>query len=214
MKIPPSVIAPLAYVFYRIWSGSLRYVEKGREMIDQLSSQNRPMVFALWHDELFPLMQVRRDLRIVAIVSRSRDGEFLARLLLALGLKTARGSSSRGGESALLETARLMKNDGLNACITVDGPRGPRHSVKKGAVYLSHKTGAPIVPVRIFMERSKKFGSWDKFQLPWLFSKVEVVYGEPYNTPEADMTDETIADECQRLQKKLESLTPETITLK
>lgn len=208
MKIPPKIVAPLAYVLYRLWCGTLRYTQTGREEVERLDSRKQPMVFCGWHDELFPLLSIRGNLKGVTVVSRSRDGEYLARLLQALGFATARGSSSKGGESALLQTARLMREQKLHACITVDGPRGPRHVAKKGAVFLAQRLGAPLVPVRLFMARSIKFKSWDRFQLPLPFSRVEAVFGTPYYIQGDDSREDALDNEALVLQNQLESMKP------
>ena len=207
MKVPPWLIAPLVYPLYRLWCSTLRMTEVGREPIDALEAAQKPMMCSLWHDEVFPIMYVRRTLRIVTVVSQSNDGEYLARLLQALGIITARGSSSRGGLSALLQAARLMREQNYNGCITVDGPRGPRHKVKDGAIFLAFRTPAYVVPMRVFMERAKVFRSWDKFQLPLPFSRVHIIWGEPYLvTAAAKLTEDEIARECRELETRLDAL--------
>ena len=208
MKIPPWLVAAPIHGLYRLWCASLRITESNRDVIDAMADAGTPMMFCLWHDELFPLMHVRRNLRIVTVVSQSNDGEYLARLLQALGLLTARGSSSRGGLSALLQTSRLMKEKKYNGCLTVDGPRGPRHIAKDGAVFLAFRTPAPIVPVRLFMERTKVFRSWDRFQLPLPFSRVHVRFGSPYAVAATDLNPESLECERIKLQNKLDALSP------
>ncbi|ABB38758.1 protein of unknown function DUF374 [Oleidesulfovibrio alaskensis G20] len=207
MKISPSLVCPPLYTLYKLWCSTLRYSETGREAVDALWNQRTPMVFALWHDELFPLMHIKRQLDIVTVVSQSRDGEYLAGVLRRLGLRTARGSSSRGGVKALLQASRMMRNEGICGCVTVDGPRGPRHVVKEGALFLAARTPAQVVPVRIFMQRRKVFEkAWDQFQLPVPFSSVHIVFGEPY-APQATATDQNmLASAAAQLQTKLNSL--------
>jgi lysophospholipid acyltransferase (LPLAT)-like uncharacterized protein len=153
-------------------------------------------------------MHVRRNLRIVTIVSQSNDGEYLARLLQALGLKTARGSSSRGGLKALLYASRLMQRENYNGCITVDGPRGPRHKVKPGAIILAFRTPAHVIPIRLFPHRAKKFRSWDRFQLPLPFSKVDIVFGTPYLLSANELTPGELERECLELEQRLHALRP------
>lgn len=208
MRLSPKFVAPLLNGFYRLWCSTLRITQIGREAVDRLEAAGSPMMFSLWHDELFALMHVRGTLRLVTVVSQSRDGEYLARLLQSLGLKTARGSSTRGGIGALLHAARLMRKEGYNGCITVDGPRGPRHMVKQGAIILAHRTPAHIVPVRLFYQRAKVFRSWDRFQLPWLFSKVAIVFDDPY-LPGSEALDEAgLAEACLHLEQRLHALRP------
>lgn len=206
MKIPPGLIAPLVSGLYKVWCKTLRYTEINREASLPYVRQRIPLVFALWHDELFPIPYMRNGWPIFTVVSRSRDGEYLAGVLQSVGLGTVRGSSSRGGLSALLRAARLMKEEKRHACITVDGPRGPRHEVKDGAVFLAHHVPAYIVPVRMYASSAKRFGSWDKFQLPWPFARIRMVYGDPYQVEVGDLTPEVLERERQRLKEKLENL--------
>jgi lysophospholipid acyltransferase (LPLAT)-like uncharacterized protein len=99
-----------------------------------------------------------------------------------------------------------MRARNADVVVTVDGPRGPRHKVKEGAVYLAAKAGAPLVPLRIFMSRSFIFqNAWDKFQLPWPGARCRVVYGRPYRVS-AEMTAEEMVRECSRLEGLLNAL--------
>ena len=193
---------------YRVWCRTLRYTEINRAAIETHTRNGRPVVLCLWHDELFPLIYLKRDLNIIALVSQSADGDLLAGVLERMGLETARGSSSRGGVRALLGAARRMREAKLCACVTVDGPRGPRHRAKEGAIFLARRAGAPLVPIRLFMERSHAFGSWDRFQLPLPFSRVTMVCGDGFHV-EADPHDPDAAEaERRRLEERLEALRP------
>ena len=137
---------------------------------------------------------------------RGEIGKRVRSVLERMGLETARGSSSRGGVKALLAAARRMRESGICGCVTVDGPRGPRHEVKEGAIFLAARADAPIVPIRLFMERRKVFKSWDRFQLPLPFSRVSMVCADAYRV-ECDIRDpEAVARECRRLEEKLEAL--------
>lgn len=207
MHLSPNLVAPPVYYLYRLWCSSLRYREINRAGLDVPFSEGS-CVGCLWHDELFALMHLRRQVKVMALVSQSGDGEFLAQVLERLGIAAARGSSSRGGVKALLVAAKKMQEEPLCACVTVDGPRGPRHKAKEGALFLARKANAPIVPMRLYMEKAKIFTSWDNFQLPYPFSRVTVVYGDPYRV-QADLRDaEAMEHERQKLETCLENLTP------
>lgn len=208
MKIPPSLIAPLLTLFYRLWCATLRVNEVGREVPDALWENDTPMVVPIWHDELFTLIHARKNLKLVTVVSQSRDGEYLARVLESLHIKTARGSSTRGGIGALLRVARIMRDEGRSCVITVDGPQGPRHVAKQGAVILAHRVPALIQPIRLFPERAIVFRSWDRFQLPLPFSTVHIVFGEPYSLQTNELTEESIEVERIELERRLNELRP------
>lgn len=94
------------YWLYRLWCRSLRYTEINRAAIENTTDLGRPVVLSLWHDELFPLIYLKRRLNIIALVSQSDDGDLLAGAAGTQGLETARGSSSRGrGEGPLAAAA-------------------------------------------------------------------------------------------------------------
>jgi len=63
--------------------------------------------------------------------------------------------------------------------ITPDGPRGPRYCVQSGIIELARRTGMPIIPVTFSASRKKIFRSWDRFLLPYPFSRGVFIWGEP-----------------------------------
>ncbi|SBV93908.1 conserved hypothetical protein [uncultured delta proteobacterium] len=209
MKIPPGLVGPFIGLLYRLWCRSLRYTQINREACDALSRQGKPLVFTFWHGEVFVFPFKRQDWRIFTIVSRSTDGEYLARILQDQGVFTLRGSSSRGGLAALLRGTKIMLENSMHACIGIDGPRGPRHEVKNGALFLAHRANAHIVPMRAICTRAKVFNSWDRFTLPYPFSHVTMIFGDPYQIEAEELTEEVLAVERQRLKTALQSLLPE-----
>ncbi len=208
MKIPPELVGPFIGGTYRLWCKTLRYTQINRETCDRLSKRGQPLVFALWHGEVFAFPYKKGDWKIFTIVSRSTDGEYLARLLQDQDIFPLRGSSSRGGLAALLRGAKIMRENSMHACITVDGPRGPRHHVKDGALYLAHRAGAHIVPMRAVYESAKTFSSWDRFQLPYPFSRVTMIFGDPYIIEGEELNEDVLAVERQRLKQKLDEILP------
>jgi len=164
----------------RLWHLTLRVRRVNVDVfMDPGLRAQRPVVI-LWHDEIFPLIPFHEGESMACVVSQSRDGELLAEVLRRFGFLTVRGSSSRGGMRALVAAKRVMDEKGVGIIFTVDGPRGPRHKVKPGAIFLASHAGSPIVPVRAVMGRAKIFHrAWDKFQLPWPFSTCTIIYGTP-----------------------------------
>ncbi|OMQ03010.1 hypothetical protein BW722_04705 [Lawsonia intracellularis] len=212
MRLSKKVVKPLCkilewplYGLYCLWCGTLQYNAINRQSVDSRIDAGLPVILCLWHDELFPLIYFRGKLKIITVVSKSKDGDILANVIQRIGLETARGSSSRGGSEALRNVIKRMK-DGFCACITVDGPKGPRHKVKKGVIFLAQQTNAPIVPIRIFMEKSKKISSWDRFQLPIPFSKIHVICGDAYYVSPSLTTQEELTDQCRLLEERLNNL--------
>ncbi len=187
-------------------TATLRYKEYGREHLDALNKNKEIAVISLWHDELFPLAALRNDLKIVTVVSPSVDGSFLADTLEKLGARTVRGSSTRQGMKALLQAVKLMRDEKFHACVTIDGPLGPRHKAKDGAIFLAHKAKAYVVPVRIIMHNCYTFNTWDKFKIPLPFSKVSLFCAKPYLVEAEELTEEVLLAEKLKLEQTLENL--------
>lgn len=211
MRIDPRKLSGPISMAYRLWCRSLRYQDAGLEHLDRAAAQGRRLVYTIWHDELFPLVwyAAHKKFRVGAMVSQSRDGELIARVIESLGMPTIRGSSSRGGVKALVSAIRLIERQGHDVVITVDGPRGPRHVVKDGAILLASRTGAHIMPVRVSMHRAHVFQkAWDKFQLPWPFARCRVVFGQDYAVPRS-LDEAGMAQERVRLEERLAALDAE-----
>jgi lysophospholipid acyltransferase (LPLAT)-like uncharacterized protein len=112
------------------------------------------------------------------LVSRSRDGELVARYLARFGLDTVRGSTSRGGREAGRALVAAVRR-GSDIAVVPDGPRGPRGRLQPGVVTLAALTGAPIVPVAVAARPALRLRSWDAFMIPWPFARCAVVFGPP-----------------------------------
>lgn len=206
-SVSPRTLAAVLTPLVRWWGRSLRVVRINRDVFVSKELRRQRPVIALWHDEMFPLIPNHEGEGMVCVVSQSRDGDLLARCLERFGFLTARGSSSRGGMRALVAAARQMKRHGVGAIFTVDGPRGPRHKVKSGIIYLAVRADSPIVPVRAIMERRWIFHkAWDKFQLPWPFSRCRIVYGTPYRVQGSLDDPGLIERECLRLEEIMHHL--------
>lgn len=205
-RVPPKLLASLAYALYKPWYASLRLTHVNREPVDAMLSGGIPFVIALWHNECFTLISLKEKFRVMTVASQSRDGEYIAGVLEHLGFVVARGSSSRGGAGALVSCIRHMREDKLSPAITLDGPRGPRHQAKDGAIFLAHQAKAPILPVRALPERCIRFKSWDRFELPLLFSRVRVVYGDPYMIERDELDAEAMAEERDKLNRVMYEL--------
>jgi lysophospholipid acyltransferase (LPLAT)-like uncharacterized protein len=205
MNLNHGIIHSGLTVLTRAWSLTLNYTMVNYGSVLDLRKRKIPVIFAIYHGEIFPLCCLHRDEAITVVVSRSKDGDLIAGILTRLGYNLARGSSSRQGLRALLNAARQMKEKGRDVVFTVDGPRGPRHESKPGVIYLASRSGAFIVPVRVAMSTRHVFKSWDRFSLPWLWSGCRVVYGAPYRVP-AKLSSGEIKIWTNKLDQRLQAM--------
>ncbi len=161
-------------------------------------------IFAFWHGQaLIPAWAYRKK-GVAVMVSLHRDGEIMNRALARLGFKRIRGSTSKGGNSALSAMAALLKRGGL-AAITPDGPRGPRFKVHPGVFLLAARTGSPILPCGIAARSKWVLRSWDAFMIPKPFTKVRIAAGDPIHvSPNLDR--EELGRRGERLKEILMNL--------
>ena len=116
-----------------------------------------------------------------------------------------RGSSSATGARALRDYYEAISRHGVSPAITPDGPHGPRREFKAGAVLLSQLSGRPIVPMAYAARHAWLFPTWDRFALPWPFTRVVMVIGEPVIIPKGQ--DAASLEDWQRtLRDRLEGL--------
>jgi hypothetical protein len=145
--------------------------------------RNKPFSCACFHGTmLFPVYYCKR-FPGVAMVSRSWDGEVIARSIERMGYDTVRGSSSRGGKEALTEMIEVIKERNYCSGIAVDAPRGPSRKVKFGTVVVGRETGHPVIPFVSWATRKIQFKSWDGMILPLPFSTIALAWGEPTYVP-------------------------------
>jgi hypothetical protein len=156
---------------------------ENHEFAARIRGGGRRVIYAFWHGRMLVPVWTHRDSNIGILISRSRDGEYVARVAGALGFHVVRGSSTRGAE----EGFRLLLdaiNEGYDVAITPDGPTGPKYQVKRGIVHLARVSGAAILPVGIAIDRYKQLASWDEFRVMLPGSYVLARYGEPIIVPE------------------------------
>lgn len=152
------------------------------EYPQQIWGQDQFVIAAFWHQRLLMMPFLPRKGKVGMMISQHRDGEFIARAVKLFGIDSVRGSTTKGGLSALRGMVRLFEN-GANLAITPDGPLGPKHIVQMGVIEIARLTSAPILPVTYNASRRKTFNSWDHFVLPLPFSRVAYIWGEPIFVP-------------------------------
>jgi lysophospholipid acyltransferase (LPLAT)-like uncharacterized protein len=165
-------------------------------------------VYCFWHNkQLLPICTLREHgSKQVALVSPSRDGDILSCWLQKYGFEVVRGSSSRQGIRSLAQLIKFV-HEGYSVGITPDGPRGPLHQVKPGAVYLAQKTGVQIIPVGIAYTRKwllKK--TWDVYEIPKPFSKAFLYMGAPmYAIGDIEIVQQQLQQNLQAAEEKAAS---------
>lgn len=180
-RIALAVIPPLYVAVSRLWFATCRLTVRGSQYFDEALAQGA-VIAPFWHYSIFYTLHHLRQYPGVALVSASRDGEFIARIAQRLDFATVRGSSHRQGVQALKGLVKAMR-EGRHVGLVADGSQGPARRAQPGAVFLAAKSGALILPMAWAAERCKIFGSWDRTVLPLPFSRIVLRYGKPMSVP-------------------------------
>jgi lysophospholipid acyltransferase (LPLAT)-like uncharacterized protein len=160
-------------------------------------------IWCFWHQCTFAAGWHYRPFHPHVLISRSFDGELVARTLELLGYQTVRGSSSRGAVAGLLGL-RTVVEQGTPVVFTADGPRGPIYVTKLGPVKLAQMTGYPIGSFHLQPERAWTLGSWDRFMIPRPFSRVVVAWSRPVPAPAPEASETELELSRQALNAALE----------
>lgn len=157
------LVALFASWLLRLWMGTLRFRFASTDaLFHPADTTVHRFIYAFWHECL--LFPVTMKTRVCSLISKSGDGELIARACLHLGIKVVRGSDTDGGAEGLMGLWRHSRRCHLG--ITPDGPKGPRRRVKPGVITLASRTGLPILPCGIAYSRAWRMRSWDRFLLP------------------------------------------------
>ena len=170
----PALVAALI----RLHHATCHFTIIGREHEEEAFRLGKPPIFTSWHFAFPSVIYHFRDRNGMVMVSRSRDGEWIARILRHLGYHSARGSPGKGGGAALRQLIAHMKA-GNSAGLIADGSQGPPLVAQKGILILARHARSPLLPVSVAASPCWRFRSWDRTLLPRPFSNVALVYGPP-----------------------------------
>ena len=170
-----------ATMILRIWFATCRVTVVGRDVHERFILGQEKLVGGTWHRGAIFLVWFFRRVRPMIMFSRSRDGGLIADYAEHMGVRTVRGSSSRGGTAALRTMIRYLRRPGARKAATVmDGPRGPRFVAQPGMVQLARNARVPFIPLAMSAAPAITLArTWDRTLIPLPFSRVVVCYGPP-----------------------------------
>lgn len=162
-----------------VWgiAATMRPETRGHEEVDARYRSGGHIILAFWHSQQLMIPTGYRGTGAHVLISQHGDGEIIARIIARFGHQAVRGSSTRGGAGALRALIKLGRA-GQDLVVTPDGPKGPRQVAKIGVVQLAKATGLPIVPLAFACSAKQRFSSWDRFMVPYPFSRGLFLYGK------------------------------------
>lgn len=204
------LISWASYIAISVIGPTLRYSVSWEEPPSPPNAiYEKPVIYSFWHRAVFASAWLWRRSGIAVIVSRSFDGEYIARTIEKLGFAVVRGSSSRGGAQGLLSLKSRLQS-GVSVAFTIDGPRGPKYVAKPGPVLLARASALPMAAFYVALSDAWVLKTWDALMIPKPFSKALVRVSAKIRVPTgaADSEKEEEMAEFQRqLQAALERVT-------
>jgi hypothetical protein len=174
----------------RLISLTYRITVINPEIEESIFDRGEVPIYISWHQRFFPgITFFARRHRISIMISQSKDGDYISKIVRILGWTPVRGSSTRGGREALEELKRRAQ-EGCTIGHIVDGPKGPFGMVKPGLLAIAQHSGMPILPAIVSSEKRWTFKSWDKFMVPKPFSRVIMRFDRETYIPDGIGSDE------------------------
>lgn len=205
------ILPPALGTITRIWFATCRVTVHGSEHRRNTLDTHKPVICAFWHYSILGVFQLLRKYSGVAMVSSSKDGEYIARLVEYFGFITVRGSRNKNGVQALKDLIKYARS-GENTAIVTDGSQGPARIAQPGSILLASRTGIPILPMAWSASRYMTIRSWDKTAFPKPFSQVDFMYGEPLEVPPG-LKSEGLEEYRLLLEERLNTLYREMWTI-
>ncbi|MDY6855202.1 MAG: lysophospholipid acyltransferase family protein [Thermodesulfobacteriota bacterium] len=187
---------------------TLRITEHNPENVRQLWEKDKSVIVVFWHGRLLmvPMLFKRyKERKAYGLTSHHNDGEIIARSTRLLGYETIRGSTGKGGFSALRKMIRILRS-GSDLTFAPDGPKGPRYKVQRGVIELARLSGAPIIPMAFSSSKKKILNTWDAFLFPFPFSRGVFVWGDPISIENTN-DEEYLKDKRRLVEERLISIT-------
>ena len=160
------------------------------------------VILAFWHNRALMMPLQTRGQPICIMNSQSHDGEIVSRAVERWGIRSVRGSATRGGLRGFMQLLAAHRQ-GENLVLAPDGPRGPRCEAKPGIIHLGKATGAAIFPLSYAASRKIELGSWDRLIIPMPFCRVVYAVERPLVVPR-DADSAGLEDLRRELQQRLE----------
>lgn len=204
-KLPDFLFLILAWIMRMIKFCLMRC--ETIDLHDCVNMDKLPYITVTWHNRLlfYPLMfEKKYRIKTYAMISPSRDGQYIADLAKQFGVMSVRGSSRKRAAGVLNEALTLLRK-GNTISMTPDGPRGPKYKLSMGPIILSSLTGYPILPISVNASKYWQLKSWDNFQIPKPFCKLQLVVGESIKIP-PNLSDNKMEEWRKLVEEKLKEI--------
>lgn len=196
-----TLLAFLIAMGLRVSFATWRKKACGLDRLDRMLEAREPLIAAFWHGRIAALYPWLAGRHAVIFTSASRRGDVIAEACRRFGYDCVQIPDHGRTHSLTIMKEALRRHPVCG--VAVDGPLGPYHAVKRGAVELASELGFKVVPVSVAANRKWiARRRWDRHEVPWPFTRVALVVGDPLIVPPA-LDSEGIAQWSERLRAAL-----------
>lgn len=192
------VVAVATWVIPRLYYGYCWFVWKTSVVDDRLApvlnnhaAKHGRFVSVLWHEEVVTVAYAFKAHRGHTLASPGDFGRVITRMLEMCNFIVFRGGSSkaRSRSQRVLQPMieRMKTHPRVIYGLTVDGSKGPRYRMKRGAAVIAQECNAAIMCARTWYKRRLTLKTWDRTAIPLPFNRIRIEMIGPYwIDPEAD----------------------------
>lgn len=166
------------------------------------------VILAFWHEYNLAVFAVavarRRDLPHASFSTTGFRGIMVSAMLAHSGapvrIVPLPPSDDRGAAARLARRLGRLAREGDSLIVTPDGPFGPYHVAKPGAIILARQSGLPIQPWTLHVRPQLRLtGRWDRHVVPLPFSRIRVAAGKPLLVGRRDAVPPAVEELARRL---------------
>jgi lysophospholipid acyltransferase (LPLAT)-like uncharacterized protein len=178
-----SLLAWAVSAYLDLTLATMRWRIENRGPVDAAVASPDGYIACFWHGRIALAVACRCVLKQKprrVLISRSPDGEFIAKTVQRLSFPAIRASAGRSmrNSAAFRDAMRFIDAGGVVA-VTPDGPRGPAEEMPIGPVMMARVRGTPVFLCGLAATPSLTLKSWDKTKVPLPFARGCMVFEGP-----------------------------------
>ena len=172
------IVAGFLIVILWCWSALLRKETKQLDTLDRYIAEGHQVLAVFWHGKFAPLFTLASGRQAVVITVDSFRGRVIGIISQWFGYRPVLLSAKVKTRGFPAMVQQVREKASLIA-LALDGPAGPLHRIRSGALQLSSLHGVKLVPIGVASSHKMVLNSrWDRQVLPMPFSRVVIAVGD------------------------------------
>lgn len=172
------LVAGAFVAILRIWSASFRKDARQLDRLDRYAAEGHQVLAVFWHGKYLPLFPLAKGKNAIVITVNSFRGRVIGEVCKRFGYRPVL-LPTEANSHGFPELVRQVKENASLIALALDGPTGPYHRIRSGALTLSAVHGVVLAPIGVASSRKIVMRSrWDRQEAPLPFSRIAVAVGE------------------------------------